>query len=57
MKAVMAFQRDHDPKIIDLPLEFLTMTGIQYITTNDDIYTVTHIEFNLSENILYFWVK
>ena len=57
MKVVLAFEGDHDPKQVELPSEFLNMVGLDYISTNDDIYTVRHTEFNITENTLYFWVN
>ena len=64
MKIVLAYQKKAGlddlvsvEKEIELPNKFLYLVGLKYISTDDSIYEVSHTEFNLSENKLYFWVN
>ena len=66
MKIVLAFRkkvsdenelRREETEEIELPSELANMIGIEYVSIGDAIYYISHTEYVLDENKLYFWTK
>jgi hypothetical protein len=58
MEIVLALSNGkHKTEEIILPSDFLYMVGIDFISYDDKVYTITRTEFNLHENKLYFWTR